>query len=266
MHGGDISCYAPGMWWRHKISQPKWVNWWLIAPALIVLLVGAFIGYWRSPKLQRAVKTASYRWHARDAPGANRELTIRLNVPYHRQEHALSCEIAALKMVLNYYGAGVSEADLLARLPFATRGPRGRDNVWGDPNVGFVGDIDGISPETGYGVYEAPLVALAQQYRPARALTHATLRDLLAEVLAQRPVVVWGTLASGKDISWRTPEGKPVKAIFGEHTRVVIGFSGTVENPKTIVLHDPVYGTITMSRKKFEADWALLGNKAAVVE
>lgn len=243
-----------------------WSRWWVLVAALAVLLVGAFVGYWRSPKLQRAAKTVSYRLHTPDTGATSRALTVRLNVPYHRQEHALSCEVAALQMVLNYAGVPVTENELIARLPFATREPRGADNVWGDPDVGFVGAIDGVSPQTGYGVYEPPLVAVAQQYRPAKALANATLHDVLVEVLQQRPVIVWGTLASGKDVSWHTSEGKPVKAIFGEHTRVVIGFSGTLENPTTIVLHDPIYGTITMARKKFEADWALLGNKAVVVE
>lgn len=257
---------VPHMRFSRTGRRQRWTSWWVIAPAFFVLVAGAFLGYQRSPRLQRAVKTVSYRLGASDTKVASRALTVRLNVPYHRQEHALSCEVAALQMVLNYAGVPVTESELILRLPFATREPRGRDNIWGDPDVGFVGAIDGISPQTGYGVYEPPLVWLAQQYRPARAVVNATLRDVLTAVLAQRPVIVWGTLASGQDVSWRTPEGKPVKAIFGEHTRVVIGFSGTVENPTAIVLHDPIYGTISMTRKKFEADWALLGNKAVVVE
>ncbi len=191
---------------------------------------------------------------------------VRLAVPFHRQEHALSCEIAALKMVLNYAGVAVTETELLEQLPFATTDPRSRDNTWGDPDVGFVGNIDGKIPNTGYGVYEAPIVALAQQYRPARVLTGASLTELLEEVAAGHPVIVWGTLSSGRDISWTTPEGKPVKAIYGEHTRVVVGFSGTPAVPQTIFLLDPIYGPITMLPSRFVANWELLDRKAVVVE
>ncbi len=251
---------------RRQLFPPRLFQSWVVAPALGVLALGAWVGYQRSPRLQRAVKTIAYRINAPDRAAAGRDLTVRLNVPYHRQEHALSCEVAALQMALNYAGVPVSESELISRLTVATREPRRSDNIWGDPDVGFVGSIDGVSPHTGYGVYAAPLVALAELYRPARSLENATLLVILEAVLKRHPVIVWGTLASGKDVSWRTPEGKAVKAIFGEHTRVVIGFSGTVEDPTTIVLHDPIYGTITMSRKKFEADWVRLGNKAVVVE
>ena len=103
------------------------------------------------------------------------------------------------------------------------------------------------------------------QYRDARKLENATLFDVLTEVAGGNPVNVWGFLASGKDISWRTKEGKYIKAVFGEHTRVITGFSGTPENPKTITLLDPIYGKIRMSAKGFEGNWARLGNKAVVI-
>lgn len=251
---------------RAHQQRAPWFGWLTVAAALVFLGVGALVGYQRSTALQRTVKIISYRWRA-PTPAENRGLTVLLDVPYHRQEHALSCEVAALKMALDYYGVDVSESELIAGLPFATRQPRRPDNVWGDPDVGFVGDIDGVSPNGGYGVYGAPLVALAQQYGTrARVMPTPGLSDILNQVSQQHPVIVWGTLASGRDISWVTPEGKPVIAIFGEHTRVVIGFSGTVENPTAIVLHDPIYGTITMAKEKFEDNWALLGNLAVVVE
>ncbi len=56
-----------------------------------------------------------------------------------------------------------------------------------------------------------------------------------------------------------------VKAILGEHARLLVGFKGSVENPSTIILLDPIYGQIQMSKKKFLADWSLLDNKAVVV-
>ncbi|MBI2454337.1 MAG: C39 family peptidase [Parcubacteria group bacterium] len=190
---------------------------------------------------------------------------VVLKVRFHKQEHALSCEIAALKMILNYHGVAVSEDELLRDLPFDTAGPRSKNNVWGDPDRGFVGDIDGKIPNIGYGVYENPIVDLALQYREAKKMESAALADVLNEVASGHPVIVWGSLGSGKDISWQTASGRPVKAVYGEHTRVLIGYGGAPENPKYVVLLDPIYGRITMSKNKFIKDWALLGNKAVVV-
>lgn len=251
---------------RAHQQRAPFVGWLAVAAALLFLGTGALIGYQRSAALRRAMKIISYRWRA-PTPAENRGLAVFLDVPYHRQEHALSCEVAALKMALDYYGVDASESALIARLPFATRQPRSRDNTWGDPDLGFVGDIDGVSPNSGYGVYGAPLVALAQQSGiRARIMPTPGLSDILNQVSQRHPVIVWGTLASGRDISWVTPEGKRVKAIVGEHTRVVIGFSGPVEAPTAILLHDPIYGTITMAKETFEANWATLGNRAVVIE
>ena len=194
-----------------------------------------------------------------------RNFDVALKVPFHKQEHALSCEIAALKMVLNFHGVAVAESELLRGLYFDTKESRGEGNIWGDPDQGFVGNIDGKIPNIGYGVYEKPIVDLALQYREAKKMEQATLKDILTEVANGRPVIVWGSLTAGKDISWSTREGKYIKAVYAEHTRVVTGFKGAIEDPKYILLLDPVYGKITMSKSKFLKDWALLDNKAVVV-
>lgn len=225
-------------------------------------MISRVVNDW-SIKLVRVEKEIMYSAQAIRFFGAGPETA--LNVPFHRQEHALSCEIAALKMALNYHGQMVSENELLRDLPFDTLSSRSPGNVWGDPDKGFVGDIDGKSPNGGYGVYEDPIVNLALRYRDAKKMENAALFDVLTKVAGGNPVIVWGFLASGKDVSWRTKDGKYVKAVFGEHTRVVTGFSGTPANPITITLLDPIYGKIRMSAKGFEGNWARLGNKAVVV-
>lgn len=228
------------------------------------LAVGVSV-YNNVPVLQRAGKILGYRLTSSFSPPTASPTTVRLAVPYHRQEHSLSCEIATLKMALDFLGSEVTERQLIDQLPVADPGPRQPGNIWGDPDLGFVGDIDGRIPNGGYGVYETPIVDVARRYRAADVITGATLEAVLTEVANQHPVIVWGTLASGRDISWSTPEGKRVQAIYGEHTRLLIGFSGTATKPTKLILHDPVYGTITMTKEKFLANWKLLGNKAVVV-
>ena len=71
---------------------------------------------------------------------------VNLAVPYHRQEYTLSCEIASLMMALNYKGVKITEKELIEQLPISDPGPRHQNNIWGDPDSGFVGNINGAMP------------------------------------------------------------------------------------------------------------------------
>jgi uncharacterized protein YvpB len=190
---------------------------------------------------------------------------IRLTVPYHRQEHALSCEIASLLMALKYRGVDVTENQLIQQLPISDAGSRNPNNIWGDPNLGFVGNINGSMPNTGYGVYERPLYDLALKYRDAKIINNATINDLMHELVNGNPIVVWGVVGSGRSISWDTPEGKTINAKMDEHARTLIGYTGNSDNPKLIVLLDPIYGEIRLSTKGFLANWTTLDKRALVV-
>lgn len=244
---------------------------WLLAVILIAVIfyflsankvISGFINNW-SLKLARVEKQLMFS--VQSLSSSNKTFNIVLKVPFHKQEHALSCEVAALKMALGFYNIAVTETELINDLKFDTKDSRNEYNIWGDPDKGFVGNIDGKIPSGGYGVYEQPILDLALQYRDAKKMDHPELVDVLKEVESGRPVIVWGSIGTGKDISWFTWEGKYIKAIHGEHTRVITGFSGTPENPKYILLMDPIYGRVTMSKSRFLTNWALLDNKAVVV-
>lgn len=234
----------------------------ILFPALILVILNiAFIAS-QNIRFQHFGKYVLYSAKSAIA----KEPPVKMNIPYHKQEHSLSCEIASLKMALNYYGVVATESELLNLLPFDTRLPRSKNNVWGDPDLGFVGNIDGKIPNGGYGVYEKPIYDLAYTFgRTAIILSKQPLSAILTEVEAGHPAIVWGTLASGKDISWVTKSGKKIHAIYGEHARVISGFDGTPENPTKIFLLDPIYGEIIMSKEKFLENWGLLNNKAVVV-
>lgn len=190
---------------------------------------------------------------------------IRLAVPYHRQEYALSCEIASLLMALKYRGVDVTENQLIQQLPISDAGSRKPDNIWGDPNLGFVGNINGTMPNTGYGVYEQPIYDLALKYRDSKIINNATINDLIHELINGNPVVVWGVVGRGKSIFWKTPEGKVINAKMDEHARTLIGYTGNSDNPKLIILLDPVYGEIRMKVKDFLANWVILDKRAVVI-
>lgn len=190
---------------------------------------------------------------------------VSLPIKFHTQEHSLSCEIASLKMILDYRGLEVSESELLKYLPFSDRGPR-KGDIWGDPDVGFVGDIDGSMPKnTGYGVYEKPLKELSYSWRRADIISNQPFKRLIIELDRGNPVIVWGAVGSGNDNSWYTPEGKYIKAIKGAHVRVLKGYVGSRFNPTHVILMDPIYGELRWSTEKFIANWGKLGNRALVI-
>jgi len=172
----------------------------------------------------------------------NTELaTAQLDVALDYQDHALSCEAAALKMALSYFDIAVSEGDIMNVVGYDPTPHRG--NVWGDPHEAFVGNIDGKQNTTGYGVYWEPMAVAAKRWRPySEYFTGWTLQQMLAAVKAGQPVMLWGVYPGGSRDSWMTPEGKEIKAWKGEHTRLIIGFTGTIEKPTRVVVLDPFAG------------------------
>lgn len=184
-------------------------------------------------------------------------------IALHRQEHNLSCEVAALKMALGVHGIDVSESELITHLPFDST-PRG-NGIWGDPDQGFVGNIDGRMMVTGYGVHWDPIAKLGSRYAPTKVLQHSSAAELASAIAAGDPVIMWGTYGSPTIHSWQTPAGKTVRAVNGEHTLVVYGFDGPVHSPTTFYLMDPLAGQLRWSTQTLMNNWSSLGHMAVVV-
>lgn len=193
--------------------------------------------------------------------------TAKLRVPFFRQEHALSCEVATLRMALAYRGVEVTEAELLAAVGTdpAPRRRVGDVLTWGDPGTSFVGDVDGIMAKTGYGVHAGPIGRVAGQHRRAEVIENGSAAMLADAIANGNPVIVWGHLGSGTPIRWRTLGGKEVHAVDGEHTRVVIGYTSTKENPTGFFVIDPIYGEQYWKTEKFLRTWESLGRTGVVV-
>jgi len=163
-----------------------------------------------------------------------------LTVPVILQEMRLSCECAAMRMVLAaLLGTAPSEKELLACMP---RNP--------NPYLGFRGDpagrnrfSDGSINWDNYGAY-APVVAEtlnrcalgpADAEFEAQAISGSSYKQVAKAILDGYPVIVWVTKQQEAETTTiDTPEG-PVRLIFGEHVWVVIGYheDGTFE------VHDP---------------------------
>lgn len=195
--------------------------------------------------------------------------TVQLEVPFLRQEHALSCEAAALRMVLAYRGIMVTERGILDAIGVDPV-PRRRDAdgtiTWGDPDDAFVGNVDGSMGKTGYGVHAAPIGRVAGRYRRVEVVTDANSRTLTDAITAGNPVIVWGYVGRGAPLRWQTLGGKQVHAINGEHTRVVVGFSGPKDAPTGFSVLDPIYGEQYWLMDRFFRNWGSFGRTAVIVQ
>lgn len=171
--------------------------------------------------------------------------------------------MAALKTALKVHGIVVSEAQLIQQLPF-DHTPK-QAGVWGNPNQGFVGDIDGQMLVTGYGVHWDPIARLGAKYATTQIMRHGSAVQLAQQIAQGNPVIIWGYYGSRRLYSWQTPTGTPIQAINGEHTMVVYGFDGPVTAPTRFHVMDPVQGSLSWSTEDLLYNWSGLNHMGVVV-
>ncbi len=167
----------------------------------------------------------------------------KLKVPHFMQEYSRSCESAALRMILAYYGISVRDMDILEKIGYNPRPKDKENNTWDDPRVMFVGYVSRADGD-GYGVYGAPVAEAARDFgRTALFMTTITPQSLAKNIKAGNPVILWGyTSLVLPKTTWRVPGGGEVVALPGEHVRVVVGVHGSVTNPIGFYLHDSLSG------------------------
>ena len=191
------------------------------------------------------------------------DTTHRLDVPAYLQQHPLSCEVSALRMILAYRGIAASEEELLDKVGYDTT-PH-KDGVWGNPHIAYVGNVDGRQMTTGYGVYWNPIARVAKDFRDAEAFEGATVEQLTREVSNGNPVIIWVYSRGGVPTYWYTPDNQRIYAVSGEHTVTVVGFVGPGNNPSRIIVNDPLVGQVYWSRSLFDRKWSVFGNSGVVV-
>lgn len=174
------------------------------------------------------------------------------------------CEVTSLAMLLQYAGVKKSKMELAYEMPKDPTPIRYDNNgqivSWGDPNVGFVGDVTGKS--RGFGIYHAGLLPLLKAYVPAALDLTGKPFDLLAkQVAAGYPVIVWNTIdfaAPSKWVTWETPNGS-VTTTFAEHAVLLVGYD---EN--NVYVNDPVTGNknVAIDKAQFLETWKTMGQQA----
>lgn len=233
-------------------------NWFIVIPLLVLLAL----------LLSNAVKNPFATENAdllSISDPAAIEQTL-LDVPIFIQEKRFACNLEAARMVLFYRGINKTTQELYDEIAKDPTPYDEKNNIFGDPNAGYVGDIFGR--ETGYGAHWKPISDLISKYRPNEIKTGWDLENLLIEITKGNPFLAWSQndfADNGIKITWKTPDGRTIDAVQGMHTYVVVGFNGSVEDPSEIVLYDSIRGQWTVPKEKFLELWSVFNNTGIVV-
>ncbi len=195
--------------------------------------------------------------------------TFSLNVPYYRQVRRFECELLATRMVLAYRGVYMGTDQIMYEIGIDPTPYDAVNNIWGDPDRYYVGDVNG-NPK-GYGVNLGPLARVARNHgRTAKVVSGWNASQVAYEVQNGNPVIILAqnNYSAPTDISWHTPTGKYVHAINGTHAYVVVGFKGSPDNPTAMLLQDPWYRGGSRrwhSMSLFYRLWGYHGNSALII-
>ena len=171
------------------------------------------------------------------------------------------CESTALTILLNYYGVNVSVKDVVSLLrkgdlPHSENGVR----YGGNPFLEFIGHpADPYS----YGVYDEPIVLVAEQFKPGIINGRGmSLNQVLELVRQDKPVVVWNTMNLAVPYinqSWiYKPTGETIKWLTSLHALVVIGY-----NDSQVIVSDSLNGKVRyFDKKTFESRYNAFGKRA----
>lgn len=198
---------------------------------------------------------------------------VILDVPVIGQTHQYSCNVTAAAIALQYKGVSVSPDQVLASIP-KQNVPK-KDGKWGNPNLGFVGNVDGPTGE-GYGVHWGPIANYISQHRPTETKFGWNTTDLLREIDNGNVSILWwqNGHANPAPLSWKTKDGNgneiTINTVNGMHSEVVVGYVGSPENPSQIIISDPwasrwgnQYRYIDIN--SFRGLWSYFGNTAILV-
>lgn len=180
-------------------------------------------------------------------------------------EYYNGCEATSLSMLLNYAGAKVDKATVVSKIKMDTTPIKynsgGRIISWGNPKVGFVGDIIGNRP--GYSIDPVALAPTINVFLPGKALdlTECDYKVIESTILSGRPVVAWITenfVNPTFSQSW-TSNGEVVMADFSQHAVLLTGV-----NEDALYYNDPLTGVknARVDKSTFQRIWTKMGKKA----
>ncbi|OQR54008.1 S-layer protein [Bacillus sp. CDB3] len=199
----------------------------------------------------------------------NRSQVI-LNVPsiYQFPELHNGCEVVSLQMLVEHQiGRSLNKVAFAFEMPFdqtKLKNYKTSSQIWGDPDVGFVGDVTGNTP--GYSINPEPLKRLLDKYARGTNLTGNDFLSLENYVRNGKPVVTWVTVALNNPrpiTTWKTPGGKTIYGRMNTHAVVLTGVDDNY-----VYYNDPFYGTknVKVSKNWFASIYNQMGKKALSVD
>jgi uncharacterized protein YvpB len=196
----------------------------------------------------------------------------RMWAPAVQQSHPLDCESAALTAALAARGVTVTQDWVLGQIGADARQPvtdaYGTILRWGDPNLSFVGDVDGSEPhDTGYGVYQAPIAAAARTAgRPAVGATGWDPWAVLDEVARGHPAVIWvdTTFEPVPMHTWVAWDGAVIPYAIGEHAVTIVGVDALAGTMTLLDVAEGVFRTFSIAQ--YIGFFASFGDMAVVVQ
>ena len=197
-------------------------------------------------------------------PGA-----ITIPVPLYKQTMNLDCETASLQMALAYRGHWYSQSYMFQFEHADTRPPikaaDGSILQWGNPFVGFVGNVNGAEHNaTGYGVYYPPILWIANGLGDPSATGGSgySASTIYQAVASGHPVQVWVEyqwVLAWTGV-WKAWDNTKIHHSYREHTVVLSGVSDT-----QVRINDPWPGTqYWIDKSTFERSWADFYNMAII--
>ncbi|WP_061995973.1 C39 family peptidase [Clostridium sp. ATCC 25772] len=177
------------------------------------------------------------------------------------------CEVTSVAMMLNHSGIKVDKMTLAEKVKKDNTKIEYDENgnivKWGNPDIGFVGDITGVS--SGYSVNPIPLLDLVNQYVKGINLTNLDYSYIEKSLSENRPVVVWVTsdfTSPQINTSWKN-NGETVTAYFNQHAVLLTGYDS-----EYLYYNDPLTGKVNdkIEKGKFLKIWTNTGRKAITCE
>ena len=173
------------------------------------------------------------------------EQTLILKVPQFYQPKGFDCNLYAAKMALAYRGIGMDVGAAKASI-----------GIGENPNVNWV---------EGYGVHAGPLSRYIGGFRNVAVKNGFSVQALASEIVAGNPVIVYVYNSSSQPPGPFELEVGGHTGYMGMHSEVVVGFTGSVENPTSIITNDPWKGRRKHPVGSFNGLWNYMGRTAVVV-
>jgi uncharacterized protein YvpB len=192
--------------------------------------------------------------------------TFILSVPQYKQTKTFTCFSVASKMALGFRGVNIDEVGFVDEIGKDTTERNFVTNMWGNPNKGVVGTLDGSGPG-GYGVHWDPVAQAMSKYRKVEVKRNWNIPEMLNEIERGNPVMIWwiNGVWPAKDVSWNTKDSGKVYTVNGMHVEVVVGWTGDKENPQYIWTNDPWRGRRSYTPEQFTTLWKWFENTGIVV-